>query len=85
MSSAGNTYHADYLAEDTRGNQLPMANVFVRRDGMIHHYWGSELLFEGYEGGDPRHLDLMWPLWNVLDLAPEGRGEKWYQSVDYDE
>ena len=84
LSSANNTYQADYFAEDPEGNQWPMANVFVRRDGTIHHYWGSELLFEKNEAGDPRHIDLLWPLWNVLDLTPEGRGENWYPSLVYD-
>ncbi len=26
------------------------------------------------EGMDARHMDMMWPLWNILDLTPEGRG-----------
>ena len=38
-----------------------------------------------FEGGNQRHVDLIWPLWNVLDLIPEGRGETWYPSLDYDE
>lgn len=82
LSSAGCTYHADYFAEDPEGNQWPMANVFVRRDGDVRHFWGSELLFRPFEGGDMRHLDVMWPLWNVLDLTPEGRSEKWYPALD---
>jgi predicted dithiol-disulfide oxidoreductase (DUF899 family) len=23
--------------------------------------------------GQPRHLDILWPLWNLLDLTPAGR------------
>ena len=84
LSSANNTYHRDYFAEDADGNQWPMANVFVKRDGATHHFWGSELLFNKYEGGDMRHLDLLWPLWNVFDLTPEGRGENWYPSLSYE-
>ena len=83
LSSANNTYQLDYFAEDADGNQWPMANVFVKRDGAIHHFWGSELLFHKYEGGDMRHIDLLWPLWNVFDLTPEGRGETWYPSLSY--
>jgi len=84
LSSANNRYHRDYLAEDADGNQWPMANVFVKRGRAIHHFWGSELLFNKYEGGDMRHLDLLWPLWNVFDLTPEGRGENWYPSLSYE-
>ena len=83
LSSANNTYQSDYFAEDPGGNQWPMANVFAKRDDGIYHFWGSELLYEPYEGGDMRHVDMMWPLWNVLDLTPEGRGTSWYPALSY--
>jgi predicted dithiol-disulfide oxidoreductase (DUF899 family) len=28
-------------------------------------------------------VDLIWPLWNVLDFTPEGRGSDWYPKLDY--
>ncbi len=84
LSSADNTYQADYFGEDESGNQWPMANVFARRNGAIHHSWGSELLFRPFEGGDMRHVDLLWPLWNLLDLTPEGRGMDWYPKLSYE-
>lgn len=80
LSSAGNDYPRDYFVENENGDQMPMANVFVRRDGTVHHFWGSEMLYADVEG-DPRHVDLMWPLWNVLDTVPEGRGATWYPSL----
>lgn len=80
LSSANNSYNADYYGETAGGDQYPMANVFVRRNGSIHHFWGSELLYAGLEG-DPRHMDMMWPLWNVLDATPEGRGSNWYPKL----
>ena len=85
LSSANNSFQADYHAEAPDGAQWPMANVFVRRDGTIHHFWGSELMFREFPTGNQRHVDMIWPLWNVLDLTPEGRGESWYPSLDYDE
>ncbi len=33
--------------------------------------------------GDPRHVDLLWPLWNLFDLTPEGRGTDWYPKLSY--
>ena len=84
LSAAGNSYATDYLSEDESGNQWPMANVFVKRDGEIHHFWGSEMLFSPFEEGDRRHVDLLWSLWNFFDLTPEGRGEKWYPSLSYE-
>jgi len=74
VSDGESSYHADYLGEAPDGSQMPMANVFVRREGKIYHWWGSELLFVPNKAGDPRHIDMMWPLWNVLDTTPDGRG-----------
>jgi len=82
LSSAGNTYNLDYRGEDVGGAQWPMMNVFVRSKGMIRHSWSSELMGGAKEepGQNARHNDLMWPLWNVLDLTPEGRGN-WYPEL----
>jgi predicted dithiol-disulfide oxidoreductase (DUF899 family) len=85
LSSAHNTYNADYHGETADGRQMPMLNVFVRRDGQIHHTWGTELMFVVPEPGqDPRHVDPIWPLWHVLDYTPEGRGVDWRPSLTYD-
>lgn len=84
LSSAGNTYNRDYHGEDANGSQWPMLNVFVRRKGAIRHFWGSELMGAKAEPGqNGRHVDMIWPLWNVLDLTPEGRGKDWYPKLSY--
>ncbi len=84
LSSANNSYHRDYHGEDEQGNQWPALNVFARRDGKIHHFWMSELLFNKPEPGeDFRHADMIWPLWNMLDMTPEGRGESWRPKLRY--
>lgn len=75
LSAADNDYPRHYHTESSEGSQLPMANVFVKRDGAVRHTWGSELLFVPNERGDARHIDILWPLWNVLDLTPGGRGD----------
>nr|NIU78056.1 DUF899 domain-containing protein [Gammaproteobacteria bacterium] len=80
LSSQDNSFGADYFTENEKGDQMPMANVFVRRDGTVRHFWGSEMLYADVDG-QPRHMDLMWPLWNVLDTTPEGRGSDWYPSL----
>ena len=83
LSSARNTYNRDYHGEDERGAQWPMLNVFTKNGG-VRHFWGSELLgAKPARGQNPRHNDLMWPLWNVLDLTPEGRGSDWYPKRQY--
>ena len=84
LSSAGSTYNRDYFAETDDGSQLPLATVFVRRDGRIHHSWSSELFFAPTEPGQhPRHVDFIWPVWKVFDRTPEGRGTDWEPQLDY--
>jgi predicted dithiol-disulfide oxidoreductase (DUF899 family) len=48
--------------------------VFTRDDGVIRHFWASEQS-ETLPGQDERHADMLWPLWNLLDLTPGGRGD----------
>jgi len=84
LSSARNSYNLDYQGETADGDQMPSMNVFTRRDGRIRHFWNSELLFAAMdEGQDSRHVDMIWPLWNVFDLTPDGRGEDWYPRLSY--
>ena len=85
LSSAGNTYNHDYHGETEDGGQIPTMNVFTRRKGRIYHSWSSELLFVPFDRGqDGRHVDLIWPLWNLFDLTPEGRGTTWHPKLRYD-
>jgi predicted dithiol-disulfide oxidoreductase (DUF899 family) len=76
LSPVNGAYSFDYQAEDEKGNQWPLATVFVRRDGKIHHFWSSELwLVSREDGQDPRHVDFMWPMWPIFDRTPDGRGD----------
>jgi predicted dithiol-disulfide oxidoreductase (DUF899 family) len=85
LSSANNSYNHDYHGEDDKGSQLPTLNVFTRRGGEIRHSTSTELLFVPAESGqNGRHVDLIWPLWNLFDFTPEGRGTDWYPSLSYD-
>lgn len=84
LSSAGNDYNRDYRGEGPDGAQWPMLNVFVRRRGAIRHFYGTELLFaKAARGQNNRHVDAIWPLWNLLDFTPEGRGGDWYPKLQY--
>ena len=91
LSTAGNTYDRDYFGDSTalspevREQQefkageewdMPILNVFRRQGGMIHHFWGSELLYVPPEPGQEyRHNDLLDPTWGMFDVTPEGRGD----------
>jgi len=84
LSSTNNSYNSDYFAEKEDGRQDPMLTVFRRTADGIFHHWSSELFFaETEDGQHPRHVDTYWPLWNLFDLTPEGRGEDWWPQVDY--
>ncbi len=85
LSSRKNAYNRDYHAETPEGGQLPMLNVFVREAERIRHFWASELLFaKGPPGEETRHVDLIWPIWHVLDMTPAGRGdEPNFPGLDY--
>jgi predicted dithiol-disulfide oxidoreductase (DUF899 family) len=83
VSSAGNTYNRDYLAETPEGDQRPMLNVFHRDGDVIRHFWGSELFYAPMDPGqDPRHVGTLEPLWNFFDLIPEGRPD-WDEQLSY--
>lgn len=73
-----------YARETADGSQMPMLNVFVKNGGMLRHFFGTELLYAREEKGqNARHVDLIWPLWNLLDFTPEGRGADWYPKLSY--
>ena len=84
FSSAGTTYNRDYLAETKAGAQRPMLNVFHRNGDTIRHFWGSELFYAPTDPGqDPRHVGTLEPVWNLLDLTPEGRPIDWDEQLSY--
>jgi predicted dithiol-disulfide oxidoreductase (DUF899 family) len=84
LSSANNTYNHDYHGENAKGDQLPSLNIFARRGGKVHHFYHTELLFAPAEPGqDGRHVDMIWPLWNLFDFTPDGRGTDWYPKLTY--
>ncbi len=83
LSCAGNDYNRHYHGESANGGQMPMLNVFTKKDNDIYHFWGTELLYAPSEG-HPRHMDQLWPVWNALDLTPEGRSND-IPKLNYDE
>ncbi|HXO18560.1 MAG TPA: DUF899 family protein [Thermoanaerobaculia bacterium] len=84
LSSAKNSYNRDYHGEQADGSQISNLNVFTRRGGRIHHFYGVEAQHAPADPGQhTRHVDLIWPLWNLFDFTPEGRGEKWNPRLSY--
>jgi len=84
LSSAGNSYNRDYLAETADGAQRPMLNVFHRDGATVRHFWSSELFYAPTEPGqDPRHVGTLEPVWNMFDLTREGRPTDWDEQLSY--
>jgi predicted dithiol-disulfide oxidoreductase (DUF899 family) len=84
LSSAANTYNRDYLAETAEGAQRPMLTVFHRDRDAVRHFWSSELFYAPWDTGqEPRHVGTLEPLWNMLDLTPEGRPAAWDEQLSY--
>jgi predicted dithiol-disulfide oxidoreductase (DUF899 family) len=84
LSSLKNSYNTDYFGEDEKYNQWPVLNVFRKTGEGIFHFYSTELLFAPSEKGqNGRHVDSIWPLWNLFDLIPEGRGTDWYPKHEY--
>jgi predicted dithiol-disulfide oxidoreductase (DUF899 family) len=84
LSSAANTYNRDYLGETADESQVPMLNVFHQDGDVIRHFWGAELTYGPSDPGqDHRSVGTLEPLWNLLDLTPEGRPTDWNEQLSY--
>ena len=98
ISTAGNSYDADYFGDTSKFSKGMRAqhkvkdgedwdetifNVFTRKDGVIRHFWGSEMAFAPCAPGQHHRAgDLADPLWAMLDMTPEGRGD-FFPKVNY--
>ena len=81
LSAGDSTFKYDLGSEDREGNQDSTISVFTREsDGTLRHFYsGHPLLAHDIQ---ERGIDEMTPIWNVLDLTPQGRGT-FYASLDY--
>jgi predicted dithiol-disulfide oxidoreductase (DUF899 family) len=81
LSCGANTFKFDLRGEDHEGNQDSTVSVFTRDDkGTLRHFYTAHPSMA--EDIKERGIDLLCPVYNVLDLTPQGR-EKWYASFDY--
>jgi len=91
LSAEENSYTSDYFGntaglteamriernhDRSRNFDEPIANIFRKEGDVVRHFWGSELTYALEEPGqNHRALDLVDPVWGLLDMAPEGRGD----------
>jgi predicted dithiol-disulfide oxidoreductase (DUF899 family) len=81
LSCGDSTFKYDLGSEDREGRQDSTISVFTKeKDGTIRHHYSAHPRM-GQEIKE-RGIDLMTPVYNVLDLVPQGRGN-WYASLNY--
>ena len=98
LSTAGNSYDADYFGDTSKFSEGMRAqhrvpagenwdetifNVFRKTNSTIRHFWGSEMsVAPPAPKQHHRAGDLVDPLWGLLDMTPEGRGD-FFPKVNY--
>jgi predicted dithiol-disulfide oxidoreductase (DUF899 family) len=81
LSCGDNTFKEDFASEDKDGNQHSTVTVFTRDgDGTVRHFYTTHPNMS--DEIDQRGIDLLCPVWHVLDLTPEGRDD-WYAELEY--
>src|SRR2546422_6177236 len=81
LSAGESTFKYDLGSEDREGHQDSTISVFTREgDGALRHFYsGHPWLADDIK---ERGIDELNPIWNVLDLTPQGRGN-FYASLEY--
>ncbi|MCG5215557.1 DUF899 family protein [Streptosporangium soli] len=81
LSCGDSTFKYDLGSEDKDGEQDSTISVFTRdSDGAVRHFYSTHPRMA--EDIDERGIDLLAPVWHLLDLTPNGRGE-WFPRLDY--
>ncbi|MEU9206757.1 DUF899 family protein [Streptomyces sp. NPDC048415] len=81
LSCGGSTFKYDLGSEDKDGEQDSTVSVFTRdADGRVRHRYSAHPRMS--EDIDQRGIDLLAPVWHLLDLTPRGRGD-WYANLNY--
>jgi predicted dithiol-disulfide oxidoreductase (DUF899 family) len=81
LSCGANTFKYDLDSEDREGNQDSTVSVFTRdTDGTLRHFYTAHPRMA--PDIKERGLDLLCPVYNILDLTPQGRGD-WSASFGY--
>jgi predicted dithiol-disulfide oxidoreductase (DUF899 family) len=81
LSAGDSTFKYDFRSEDTEGHQDSTLSVFTRDAvGTLRHFYTTHPWLD--DDMNERGIDLLEPVYNVLDVTPHGRG-KWYASLDY--
>ncbi|OEV10273.1 DUF899 family protein [Streptomyces nanshensis] len=81
LSAGAGTFKYDLGSEDADGEQDSTVSVFSRDDaGPVRHVYSAHPRMA--DDVAERGIDLLSPVWHLLDLTRQGRGE-WYAGLDY--
>jgi predicted dithiol-disulfide oxidoreductase (DUF899 family) len=81
LSCGSNTFKFDLGSEDEEGHQDATVSVFTKdKDGKLRHFYSVHPSMA--DDIKQRGIDLLCPVYHVLDLTPQGRGD-WSASFDY--
>lgn len=81
LSAGASTFKYDLGSEDAEGNQDSTVSVFTRdSNGSVHHFYSVHPRMS--DDIDQRGIDLLSPVWHVLDLTPQGRDD-WFPALSY--
>jgi predicted dithiol-disulfide oxidoreductase (DUF899 family) len=81
LSAGSSTFKYDLGSEDAEGNQDSTVSVFTRDDdGSVRHFYSVHPRMS--DAIDQRGIDLLSPVWHLLDLTRRGRDD-WFAALDY--
>jgi predicted dithiol-disulfide oxidoreductase (DUF899 family) len=81
LSAGSSTFKYDFGSEDREGKQDSTISVFSRAsDGTLRHFYSAHPWMDSEN--KERGIDLLSPIWHMLDLTPQGRGD-WYTKLEY--
>jgi predicted dithiol-disulfide oxidoreductase (DUF899 family) len=80
LSSYETTFNADLAVESPDGAQYPAVTVLRAEGQNVRHVYSAQPWLDSV--ATVRGIDLLSPVWQLLDLLPQGRGS-WYASNDH--
>lgn len=84
MQTVGDDYSRDLGVLTPEGDEYPALVVYRRAGTQVRLFWAAEISGQMADPGqDPRGAPDLAPLWNILDLTPEGRDPHWYPKLSY--
>jgi predicted dithiol-disulfide oxidoreductase (DUF899 family) len=81
LSAGDSTFKYDFRSENAKGDQDSALSVFtLDAAGALRHFYTTHPWLD--DDMNERGIDLLQPVYNMLDLTPQGRSS-WYASLAY--